>query len=61
MARKKTKKKAKKRAKTEPAPVSAAKASKILSDGEINGKPLTAKQKRFFGRLAGGAKRIRKR
>lgn len=49
----------KKRPKTQKAPVSLTKARKILEDGEINGKPLTAKQKKFFGRLAGGAKRIR--
>ena len=54
-------KKKKKRAKTEKAPVTPAKAQKILSDGMIRGKPLTAKQKKFFGLLAGGAKRIRKR
>ena len=54
-------KKKKKRAKTEKAPASPAKARKILSDGMIRGKPLTAKQKKLFGRLAGGAKRIRKR
>ena len=46
--------------KTEKAPVSAAKAKKILSDGEVNGKTLTEQQKKFFGRLAGGAKRVRK-
>ncbi len=41
------------------APVSQAKAKKILRDGEVNGKALTGKQKRFFGRIAGGAKTIR--
>ncbi len=30
------------------------KARKILSDGEIDGKPLTEKQKGFFGLIAGG-------
>jgi hypothetical protein len=34
--------------------VSQAKARKILRDGEVNGKKLTAKQKKFFGRIAGG-------
>lgn len=50
---------AKKRPKTKKAPVSAAKAKKILKDGSVDGKPLTEKQKRFFGRIAGGAKRVR--
>lgn len=36
------------------APVTKAKAKKILRDGEIRGKKLTARQKRFFGLLAGG-------
>jgi len=48
-----------KKKKTQKAPVTPAKARKILKDGTINGKPLTDKQKRFFGRIAGGAKRIR--
>lgn len=30
------------------------KAKQILKEGEIGGKKLTAKQKRFFGFLAGG-------
>ncbi len=30
-----------------------AKAQKILDDGELNGKPLTAKQRRFFEMIAG--------
>ncbi len=34
--------------------VSKAKARKILRDGKIRGKPLTAKQKRYFGLIAGG-------
>ena len=38
------------------ATVSPEKAKKILRDGEIRGKKLTAKQKRFFGWQAGGAK-----
>ena len=34
--------------------ISRAKARKILHDGSVRGKPLTAKQKRFFGaRVAG--------
>ena len=33
-----------------------AKAKKILADGEANGKPLTDKQKRYFGYIAGGGK-----
>jgi hypothetical protein len=33
-----------------------AKAKKILEDGSIRGHPLTAKQKRFFGLIAGGGK-----
>jgi len=48
-----------KKPKTKKAPVTQAKAKKILKDGEVNGKPLTEKQRKFFGRLAGGAKRIR--
>jgi len=35
-------------------PLTAEKAKKILEDGEVNGQPLTAKQKRFFGAVAGG-------
>jgi hypothetical protein len=34
--------------------LTAAKAKKILKDGEVNGKPLTARQKRFFGLIASG-------
>ncbi len=41
------------------APVTPAKAKKILRDGEVHGKPLTEKQKKFFGRIAGGAKTIK--
>ncbi len=33
------------------------KAKKILEDGEVNGKPLTEKQKRYFGYLAGRGKK----
>ncbi len=51
--------KAKKR-KTEKAPVTPAKAREILKDGTIRGTPLTKQQRLFFGRLAGGAKRVRK-
>jgi hypothetical protein len=36
--------------------VSSDKAKEILKDGTANGKPLTDKQKRYFGWLAGGAK-----
>jgi hypothetical protein len=32
-----------------------AKAKKILHEGTVHGKPLTARQKRFFGARAGGA------
>lgn len=39
--------------------VSPAKARKILEDGEIDGKPLTEKQRRFFGLIAGGGKPTR--
>ena len=35
--------------------LSAAKAKKILTDGYIKGKPLTAKQKKYFGAIASGA------
>lgn len=38
-----------------------AKAKKILRDGKIRGKPLTARQKRFFGAIAGGQRPRRKR
>lgn len=40
-----------------------AKARKILRDGEIDGRPLTKKQKGFFGLIAGGKKptRLKKR
>lgn len=31
------------------------KAKEILSDGSVHGKPLTKKQKGFFGARAGGA------
>ena len=42
--------------------LTATKAKKILEDGEVNGKPLTAAQKLFFGWKAGGSKpRARKR
>ena len=36
--------------------VSTAKAKKILKDREVRGKPLTDKQKGFFGARAGGKK-----
>lgn len=41
------------------APLSMSKAKKILEDASIRGKALTAKQKRFFGFLAGGGKPTR--
>ena len=34
--------------------LSAAKAKKILQDGYVKGKPLTAKQKKYFGAIASG-------
>jgi hypothetical protein len=34
--------------------LSAEKAKIILREGEVRGEPLTAKQKRFFGAIAGG-------
>jgi len=40
--------------------VSREKAKKILKDGEIRGKPLTKKQRGFFGARAGGAPRKRR-
>ena len=36
--------------------VSVSKAKKILKDDSVHGKPLTDKQKRFFGFIAGGGK-----
>ena len=39
-----------------PKQISQAKTKKILRDGSIGGKKLTAKQRRFFGFIAGGAK-----
>lgn len=39
--------------------ITPAKAKKILRDGKIRGKPLTAAQKRYFGRIAGGGKPAR--
>ncbi len=41
------------------APVTPAKAREILRDGSVNGKKLTKKQKKFFGRIAGGAKTVK--
>jgi hypothetical protein len=35
--------------------LTANKAKKILTDGSVHGKPLTLKQKRFFGAVSGGA------
>ena len=36
--------------------LTSSKAKKILKDGSVRGHKLTAKQKRFFGSIAGGAK-----
>jgi len=40
-------------------PVSAAKAGKILREGEIGGKSLTKKQKGLFGAIRGGKRLTR--
>ena len=40
--------------------LSAAKAKKILTDGYVKGKPLTAKQKKYFGAIASGATSLKK-
>ena len=40
--------------------LSAAKAKRILEDGYVKGKPLTAKQKKYFGAVAGGATPLKK-
>ena len=37
-----------------PGKMSAAKAKKILKDGEVGGKPLTPDQKKLFGLIAAG-------
>lgn len=50
---------AKKIPKTLKAPVTPSKARKILRDGKINGRPLTVQQKKFFGRIANGARRVK--
>jgi hypothetical protein len=39
------------------APISPSKALKILKDGEVKGKPLTKKQKGYFGAKAEGVKK----
>ncbi len=39
--------------------VTKTKAKKILKDGKIRGKPLSAKQKGLFGARAGGQRRKR--
>lgn len=39
---------------SEGAKTSAKKAKKILEDGSVRGHKLTAKQKRYFGLIAGG-------
>jgi len=36
--------------------LTASKAKKILRDGSVRGKKLSARQKRFFGAVAGGQK-----
>jgi len=43
--------------------LTARKAKTILEEGEIGGQPITARQKRFFGFIAGGGRptRLRKR
>lgn len=41
--------------------LTSSKAKKILSDGTVRGHPLTAKQKKFFGAIAGGAKAKKKK
>lgn len=38
------------------AKLTSAKARKILHDKSVHGQPLTDKQRRFFGAIAGGAK-----
>ena len=40
--------------------LSVAKAKKILTDGYIKGKPLTAKQRKYFGAIASGATPLKK-
>ena len=42
-------------AKHKPAQVSMEKSKEILRHGEVHGKPLSTKQKGFFGARAGGA------
>lgn len=39
--------------------LTAAKAKKILKDKEVRGHPLSKKQKKFFGLIAGGGKPTR--
>ena len=39
--------------------ISSAKAKKILRDGSVKGHELTARQKRFFGAMAGGSKQYK--
>lgn len=41
--------------------VSKEKAKKILADGTVHGKPLTERQKRFFGLVASGKKPTKRR
>lgn len=48
---------AKKKPKPDMNAVTPAKAKKILKDGTLHGKPLTDKQRKFFGAIAGRAKK----
>lgn len=41
--------------------LTAKKAKKILKDGSVRGRKLSAKQKRFFGAIAGGQRPKRRR
>ena len=41
--------------------LTAKKAKKILRHGEVKGEPLSTRQKRFFGLIAGGGKATRLR
>jgi len=54
-------KKREKRSRSKSSVPTKAKAKKILRHGEIGGKPLTKRQKGFFGARAGGAPKSRKR
>jgi len=41
--------------------LSSSKAKKMLKDGKVKGRELTARQKRFFGSIAGGGKSSKKK